>query len=98
MAITLAPQTKQQALSSIRRYALEELELDIGDLKAGGLLEFFLKEIGPSVYNRAIADAQGYLQERVMDLEGVCFEKEFAFWTAPATERRRPPSDDVTGT
>ena len=87
MAITLTAEQKQQALASIRRYAADALELDIGDLKAGGRLEFFLREIGPSVYNRAIADAVRYVQERAMDLEGVHYEKEFGYWTAP----QRPP-------
>ena len=39
-----------------------------------------LKEIGPSIYNQAIADAQSYFTGRVADLEGVCHEPEFGFW------------------
>jgi len=35
------------------------------------------------VYNRAIADAQAYFQERTVDLEGVCYEKEFTYWARP---------------
>jgi uncharacterized protein (DUF2164 family) len=44
------------------------------------LLEFFLKELGPSVYNTAIGDAQAHLQERVGDLDGTCYEPEFCYW------------------
>ncbi len=32
-------------------------------------------------------DAQQYSQERAIDLEGVCFEREFAYWSAPAAPR-----------
>jgi uncharacterized protein (DUF2164 family) len=81
MAIELSPETTKQLLSSIKRYFTESLDQDIGDLKAGMLLNYCLKEIGPSIYNQAITDAQAYFQERVGDLEGVCYEKEFTYWT-----------------
>ena len=88
MAITLDPPVRQQAIASLRRYFAETWELDVGDLKAGLLLDYFLLEIGPSVYNRAIGDAQVYFRDRVVDLEATCFEKEFGFWP-PASQRRR---------
>ena len=83
MAITLSPETTKQLHASIRRYVAENLDQDIGDLKASLLLDFCLKEIGPTVYNQAIADAQAYFTGRVADLEGVCHEDEFTYW-APA--------------
>jgi uncharacterized protein (DUF2164 family) len=88
MAITLDPDARKQAVASIRRYFAENWEQDVGDLKAGLLLDYFLLEVGPSVYNRAIGDAQVYLRDRVADLEGACFEKEFGFWP-PASQRGR---------
>ena len=80
MAFTLAPDAKKQAIASIRRYFAECWDQDIGDLKADLLLDYFLREIGPAVYNRAIGDAQVYLRDRVADLEAACFEKEFGYW------------------
>ncbi len=88
MPITLEPDEKKQAIASIRRYFTESWEQDVGDLKAGLLLDYFLQEIGPSVYNRAIGDAQVFFRDRVVDLEGTCYEKEFGFWP-PASQRRR---------
>lgn len=87
MAITLAPEVRKQALASIKQYVSVNLEQDIGDLQATLLLDYVLAEIAPSVYNRAIQDAQRYFQERASDLEGVCFEREFPYWTA---QRARP--------
>jgi uncharacterized protein (DUF2164 family) len=52
-------------------------------VKAGLLLDYVLKEIGPTIYNQAIADAQAYFTGRVADLEGVCHEPEFGFWPRP---------------
>src|SRR4029077_13348888 len=80
MAIRLSPETTKRLLASIKRYAAENLEEEIGDLKAGLLLDYCLKEIGPSIYNQAIADAQAYFTGRTADLEGVCHEDEFTYW------------------
>ena len=88
MAITLDPDARQQALASIKRYVLEALEQDVGDLKAGGILDFFLRELAPTVYNHAIGDAQRFVQERALDLEGACHQDEFAFWTTAPPRRR----------
>jgi uncharacterized protein (DUF2164 family) len=81
MAIMLSPETRKQLLASIKRYAAENLDDEIGDLKAGLLLDYCLQEIGPAVYNQAIADAQSYFTGRVADLEGVCHEEEFGYWS-----------------
>ena len=89
MPITLTPDARQQSLASIKRYLLEELDLDAGDLKAGSLLEFFLKEVGPSIYNQAVADAQRYMQDRALDLEGACHQDEFGYWAPAAKGKRR---------
>jgi uncharacterized protein (DUF2164 family) len=76
VAITLPPETTKRLLASIKRYAAENLDEEIGDLKAGLLLEFCLREIGPPIYNKAIVDAQAYFTDRVADLDGVCHEDE----------------------
>ncbi len=80
MAITLKPDTKKQLIASIRRYVAENMDEEIGDLKADFFLDYVLKEIGPTIYNQAIADAQAYLQERTADLESTCYEAEFGYW------------------
>jgi len=91
MAITLPADTTKQLHASIKRYFAEHLDQDIGDLKAGLLLDYCLKEIGPTIYNQAIADAQTYFQARTADLEGVCYEREFAYWpSGPSNRRGRP--------
>lgn len=80
MAIKLNPKTETQLLASIKQFFLEELDDDIGDLKARLVLDFFLREMGPSVYNQAIADAQRTLETAVADLSGVRYEAEFDYW------------------
>ena len=80
MAITLTTEAEAQTMASLKRYVREELDQDIGDLKAKLLLDYLLKEGGPVVYNQAISDAQAYFTNRVADLEGSCHEPEFVYW------------------
>jgi len=80
LAISLTKEAKKQAIQSIKKYIAENFEEEIGDLKADLLLDFFLKEIGPTIYNHAISDAQAYLQDKVVDLDGSCYETEFGYW------------------
>lgn len=89
MAVALADDARKQALSSLKRFCTEDLEVDVSDLQAFALLDFFLKEIGPSVYNAAVADAQVYLRDRVADLEGTCYEPEFTYWPKSSSVRRK---------
>lgn len=79
-AIKLDKETEEALLESIKRFFMEELEQDIGDLTAMRVLEFCAREIGPSVYNQAIADAQTFMQDKLTDLGGVLYEPEFDYW------------------
>jgi uncharacterized protein (DUF2164 family) len=76
------------AIQSIQRYFEENLSEPIGELPAGLLLNFFLEEIGPLVYNSAIQDAQTRMQQRVADLNGELFADAFQYWPKVDAKRR----------
>lgn len=78
--IELSKQARSNAIASIQRYFEENLPEPIGELPAGLLLNFFLEEIGPVVYNRAIADAQGRMQQHALELSDVLYADEFTYW------------------
>ena len=80
MTISLSDDARQRLTASIKRYFAEQMDEEVGDLRASLLLDFCLREIGPSVYNQAIADAQAYMREKATDLDGSCYEPEFAYW------------------
>jgi uncharacterized protein (DUF2164 family) len=80
MAIELDKSQRPSAIASIERYFKENFDQRIGNIQAGALLNFFLEEIGPSVYNRGVADAQERLQMRVMELDIEVHEDEFRYW------------------
>lgn len=80
MTIELNKDARQAALNSLERYVTANFEEPIGKLQAGALLDFVLQEIGPSIYNQAIADAQGAMLARVTELDIDCHEDEFPYW------------------
>ncbi|MHB8793075.1 MAG: DUF2164 domain-containing protein [Thermoleophilia bacterium] len=80
MAIKLERETEKHLIASIKRFYAEEMDDEIGDLKAMRVLEFFIRELGPNIYNQAIADAQKYFQEKASDLGDSHYEAEFDFW------------------
>src|SRR5437868_9717575 len=90
VTVALTGEARKQALASLRRYCAQELDLELeeGDLQMIGLLDFILKEIGPSIYNGAVADAGAFLHARLADLEATKFEPEFTYWPNPPVRRK----------
>ena len=80
MDIELAKEVRSQAVASIERYFRENLEERIGNIQAAALLNYFLEEIGPSIYNQAVSDAQDQMQRRVSELDIECHADEFGYW------------------
>ncbi|MBL0299316.1 MAG: DUF2164 domain-containing protein [Betaproteobacteria bacterium] len=84
MSIELSREARAQALTSIERYFNENMEQRIGNIAAGALLTFFLEEIGPTVYNKAVAEVQERMQARVLELDIEVHEEEFQYWPRQA--------------
>ena len=80
MAIELSKEAHKEAVASIERYFRENMEEKIGNIAAGGLLSFFLEEVGPLVYNKAVAEVQDRMQMRVAELDIEIHEDEFQYW------------------
>jgi uncharacterized protein (DUF2164 family) len=86
--IEISKQARADAVASIQRYFDSNLPQPIGDLPAGLLLDFFLEEIGPLIYNRAIADAQARIAQRASDLSGELYADEFQYWLRIDAKRK----------
>lgn len=74
MAIVLPDETRKEIIQAIKHHFVNERDEEIGDLSAGFLLDFILEDIGPSIYNQAIRDAQAHLQRAVADLDVTLYE------------------------
>ena len=88
LSLAIPDDARKQAVASIRHYFADELGQEIGDLKASLVLDYFLVEIAPAVYNQAIADAKMFFDERAADLGALCHHDEFPYWPAAAKRRR----------
>jgi uncharacterized protein (DUF2164 family) len=88
--IEISNEVRANAIASIKRYFEENMSEAVGDLPAGLLLKFFVEEIGPAIYNRAVSDVQTRLQQRVLDLEGELYVPEFQYWPNVDRKRKRP--------
>ncbi|MEO5843770.1 MAG: DUF2164 domain-containing protein [Caldimonas sp.] len=89
MTIELAKEARLEAIQSIERWFQENREERIGNIAAGALLAFMLEEIGPSIYNRAVADVQERLGARVAELDIEVHEDEFGYWRKYEKEKQR---------
>lgn len=84
MTIELSKQARNDSINSIERYFAENfseyIDGKLGNIAAGELLDYFLTEIGPAVYNQAVTNVQEKLQIRVMELDIEVHEDEFQYW------------------
>ncbi|MFC7409192.1 DUF2164 domain-containing protein [Hydrogenophaga atypica] len=91
MPIELSKEDRAQAIASIERYFRENMDERIGNIAAGALLGFFVEEIGPSIYNRVVADVQERLQARLAELNYEVHEDEFGYWRKFDKQRKPRP-------
>jgi len=74
MRIRLAPERRARLLRALKQHFEEEFDEPLSDFRAEGLLDLFLRELGPPVYNQGVRDACGYMQEKLGDIEGEVYE------------------------
>lgn len=89
MTIEISKEARQQAITSIERYFRENMEEPIGNIGAGALLGFFLEEVGPLVYNKAVAEVQERLQMRISEIDLEVHEDEFQYWRKYDKQKKR---------
>ncbi len=63
--IEFSTQEKEQLVSKIQDYFVDELDQDIGQFDAEFLLDFFAKEVGGYFYNRGLFDAQEIVRNKL---------------------------------
>ena len=76
MRIRLSDDRRARLLRAIRQHFVDEFDEPISDFRAEGLLDFFVRELGPPVYNQGVRDASSYIQEKLTDIEGEVYERD----------------------
>ena len=69
MNIELNDERRAAICRALKTLFQEEFDQELSDFRAGEVLEFFLRTLGPTVYNQAIADARGHMQAKLDDLD-----------------------------
>ena len=62
---------KEEIISQIQKYFLDERDEEMGNLLALLLMDFMIKQIGPAIYNQAIKDAHALVSKKIEDLYGL---------------------------
>jgi uncharacterized protein (DUF2164 family) len=76
MRVRLSDDRKAALVRLLREYFEEHFDDPISDFRAEGLIDFFVKELGPPVYNQGVRDACAYMQAKLTDVEGEVYEPE----------------------
>ena len=74
MHIRLTDERRARVLDRMHTYFQSNFDEPLSDFKAERLLEFFVAELGPPVYNQAIRDASRFVEGKLADLEGEFYE------------------------
>ncbi|GAB4460068.1 MAG: hypothetical protein OHK0029_23490 [Armatimonadaceae bacterium] len=89
MRMELKKEAHAEALASLKQFYEQNRKESLGNMEAEELLDFFLEELGPLIYNHAVADAQSRMQQAVLDLSGDLYEEEFPYWERVSQKRKR---------
>ena len=66
--ITLSKEKKDEMISGIKNFFLNERDEELGDLAAILILKFITEELAPEFYNQGVYDAYKYINERNEDV------------------------------
>ncbi|MCJ8010820.1 DUF2164 domain-containing protein [Paenibacillus sp. KQZ6P-2] len=84
ISIKLPKEQKEEIVRSVQAYFEEERSESIGQLGAEQFLDFMITELGPYIYNQAIADSRALINEKMAQIDD-----EFYTLEKPIQNRRR---------
>ncbi len=73
MSINLSEDRRNDLLRSITALYHNEFDEELSRFRAEQILDFFLKALGPVVYNQAVQDAKAFISEKLEDLDAEFF-------------------------
>jgi uncharacterized protein (DUF2164 family) len=76
LRVRLSDERRKQLVSAVQQYFDEDFDEPLSDFRAGELVDFFLRELGPPVYNQGVHDACAAMQEKLSDIEGEVYERD----------------------
>jgi uncharacterized protein (DUF2164 family) len=68
--IELSNERKREILTQLKSIFEHEFDEPLSDFRADVILDFFMKNLAPAVYNQAVQDVRAHLQRKLDDLDG----------------------------
>lgn len=69
MFVRLPKEDKDALIHSIQDFFYQERSEEIGQLAAENILEFIVKEIGPTLYNQGVNDTRVMVEQKIFSLD-----------------------------
>lgn len=74
MRIKISDERRKDLCTALQQLFRDELERELSEFQAQRLIDFFMSELGPPVYNQAVQDAREHIQVKLDDLDGEVYE------------------------
>jgi uncharacterized protein (DUF2164 family) len=74
--LQLSDERRADLVAAIKAHFAAEFDEPLSDFRAEALLDFFLKTLGPSVYNQGVRDAARAMQAKLIDLDAEIYAPE----------------------
>lgn len=74
--IRLEPERRAALVKAIQAHFRTEFDDTLSDFRANALLDFFVRALGPAVYNQGVRDAAAFMQGHLSDMEGEVYERD----------------------
>ncbi len=91
--IRLSDERKGEILRRLTDIYSQEFDEELSEFRAEQILTFFIKTLGPPVYNQAIQDARKFMAERLEDLDATIYEKDEIDHHPPKRDHHPPKRD-----
>ena len=76
MKIRLSADRRAALTKSLVDFCTTEFDEALSSFRAEALLDFFVRELGPPLYNQGVRDAAAFVQAKLADIEGEVYERE----------------------
>jgi uncharacterized protein (DUF2164 family) len=76
MRIKLSDERKLDIQNLLTEFYHKNFDEELSEFRGESLLNFFIKQLGPVIYNQAIADARTFMFEKLEDLDVEYYEPE----------------------
>ena len=74
--IRLTDERRKAILRDLKEFCLETFDEELSDFRAEQVLDFFVRVLGPPVYNQGVQDARAFMLEKLEDLGADLYERE----------------------